>query len=112
MCWRDQMRSDGSGWYLGLGKFDGGDLSLYRSFSMLPVPSRTLHRTELNLGVRRSPAGSERDLLPDGAVINRCRVGTRQFELAMSSDAATGLLAWLESVPPSDHSTGRLKRRR
>ena len=110
MCWRDHLQSDGSGWYLGLGKFDGADLNLYRSFSVLPLPNRKLHRSELNLGSRRDPAGTEQELLPEGAVINRCRAGAKQFELAMSSDAATGLLAWLESMPPSNHSTGRLRR--
>ncbi len=112
MCWRDHLQSDGSGWYLGLGKFDGGDLYLYRSFSVFPVPNRTLHRTELSLGARRSAIGAELELLPASAVISRCRVGAKQFELAMSADAATGLLAWLESVPPSNHSTGRLRRPR
>jgi hypothetical protein len=110
MCWRDHLQSDGHGWYLGLGKFDGGDLYLYRSFSVFPVPNRKLHRTELNLGTRREPVGAEEELLPVGAVISRCRVGSKHFELAMSADAATGLLAWLESVPPSNRSTGRLHR--
>jgi hypothetical protein len=110
MCWRDHLQSDGHGWYLGLGKFDGADLYLYRSFSMLPVPNRKLHRTELSLGARRRPIGAEEELLPSRAVITRCQVGDRVFELAMSSDAATGLLAWLESIPPSNHSTGRLRR--
>lgn len=110
MCWRDHLQSDGSGWYLGVGKFDGADLCLYRSFSVLPGPSRRLNRGELNLGPRRSPDPAEVDLLPGGAVINRCQAGAREFELAMSTDAATGLSAWLESMPPSNRSTGRMRR--
>ncbi|MEO5835041.1 MAG: DUF2550 domain-containing protein [Nakamurella sp.] len=110
MCWRDRLKPGGAGWYLGVGKFDGADLYLYRSFSILPIPNRRLHRGELSLGARRSPDPDEVDLLPAGAVISRCRTGQREFELAMSVDAATGLSAWLESIPPSNHSTGRLRR--
>ncbi len=110
MCWRDRLLEDGSGWYLGVGKFDGADLYLYRSFSVLPIPNRRLHRADLALGVRRPPGPAEKDLLPGGAVITRCQAGSHEFELAMSFDAVTGLSAWLESMPPSNRSTGRLRR--
>ena len=110
MCWRDRLLDDGSGWYLGVGKFDGADLNLFRSFSILPVPNRRLHRADLALGVRRSPAEAEKELLPGGAVITRCQAGARELELAMSVEAVTGLSAWLESMPPSNRSTGRLRR--
>lgn len=110
MCWRDRLQSDGGGWYLGVGKFDGADLYLYRSFSILPMPNRRLNRAELSLGARRAPDAAEVDLLPADAVISRCSAGQREFELAMSVDAATGLSAWLESMPPSNRSTGRLRR--
>jgi hypothetical protein len=110
MCWRDRLADDGTGWYLGVGRFNGADLCLYRSFSVLPVPNRRLHRGDLSLGVRRSPFPSEKDLLPGGAVVSRCQAGSHEFELAMSADAVTGLAAWLESMPPSNRSTGRLRR--
>lgn len=110
MCWRDRLSDDGAGWYLGVGTFDGADLFLYRSFSVLPLPNRRLHRADLTLGARRPPAASELDLLPAGAVVTRCQVGSHVFELAMSADAVTGLSAWLESMPPSNRSTGRLRR--
>ncbi|WP_111765476.1 DUF2550 domain-containing protein [Nakamurella deserti] len=110
MCWRDRLADDGTGWYLGVGKFDGADLYLYRSFSVLPMPNRRLHRADLSLGPRRPPAPAEKDLLPGGAVISRCQAGNHEFELAMSADAVTGLSAWLESMPPSNRSTGRLRR--
>ena len=110
MCWRDRLRADGGSWYLGVGKFQGGELQLYRSFSIFPVPNRRLDRQTLSLGTRREAVGAEEELLPVGVVITRCQVGERLLELAMSPDAATGLMAWLEAVPPSDHSTGRLRR--
>jgi Protein of unknown function (DUF2550) len=110
MCWRDRLTEDGSGWYLGAGKFHGGELKLYSSFSILLSPKRRLRRHDLSLGARRDPSGSERELLPANAVITRCQVAESSLELAMSADAATGLMAWLEAVPPSNHSTGRLRR--
>lgn len=110
MCWRDHLQADGAGWYLGVGKFDGADLYLYRSFSVLPGPSRRLNRGELSLGAKRAADSAEVDLLPADAVISRCQAGPREFELAMSVDAATGLSAWLESMPPSNRSTGRMRR--
>jgi len=110
MCWRDRLRADGGGWYVGSGKFHGAELQLWRSISVFPVPNRRLRREDLTLLSRRPPAGTERDLLPRGSVITRCEIAGRPVELAMSPDTATGLLAWLEAIPPSNHATGRLRR--
>lgn len=100
LCWRDRLDDDGRGWYLGLAKFEGADLQLFRSFSPLPWPNRSLDRVTLSLGDRRIPAGAELDLLPRGAVIIRCTDGAGEFELGMTDAALTGLSSWLESTPP------------
>ncbi|AZI58149.1 DUF2550 family protein [Nakamurella antarctica] len=105
MCWRNSLDADSKGWYLGLAKFDDSDLLLYRSFSPFPIASRILRRGELMLGERRSPAGTEADLLPIGAVIIRCTDSRGAFELAMSEQATTGVLSWIESLPPSNQPT-------
>lgn len=101
LCWRDRLEEDGRGWFLGLAKFEGADLELYRSFSPLPWPNRTLGRAGLSLGERRVARGNEADLLPVEAVIIRCTDGAGAFELGMSEAALTGLSSWLESMPPS-----------
>jgi hypothetical protein len=110
LCWRDRLDADGQGWSLGFGKFDEKALLLYRSVSVLPVPARRLRRSELTLGARRAAYAVEQELLPKGSVIARCQLGDRPLELAMSPDAATGVMAWLEAVPPSNRATGRLRR--
>jgi hypothetical protein len=38
-----------------------------------------------------------------GAVIVECGVAGHPLELAMSPDAMTGFLSWLEAAPPGRH---------
>ena len=107
-CWRRSMDADGSGWIFGQGRYREGDLTLYRSFSPLPMASRILKRDRLALGDRRALVGTEPDLLPVGSVVVRCTDGSTPMELALSEEAMTGLRSWLESVPPA---TGSLNNR-
>jgi hypothetical protein len=104
VSWRDDLSGSDRGWSLGQGRYRGGELDLYRSFSPLPIASRTLHRNRLMLGANREPVGAEPDLLPMGAVIVRCTDGGAPFELALSGDALTGLKAWVEARPPGSRS--------
>lgn len=100
-CWRRSMASDGSGWIFGQGRYRDGDLTLFRSFSPLPVASTILRRDRLVLGDRRALVGTEPDLLPVGSVVVRCTDSSLPIELALSEEAMTGLRSWLESVPPA-----------
>lgn len=102
VCWRTDLRGNGSGWTLGQARYAGDVLLMFRSFAVLPTASRTLQRQSLVLGGRRAAIGAESDLLPAGAVIVRCtnsRGGRREWELAMSEESLTGLRSWLESAP-------------
>ncbi len=103
-CWRRSDASDGSGWVFGQGRYREGELTLYRSFSPLPIASKVLQRDRLVLGERRALAGMEPDLLPVGSVVVRCTDGRTPLELALSEEAITGLRSWLESVPPATGS--------
>lgn len=109
-CWRKSAASDGSGWIFGQGRYREGELTLYRSFSPLPVASKVLRRDRLILGERRPLVGTEPDLLPFGSVVVRCIDGRTPIELALSEEAITGLRSWLESVPPRSGSIGRRHR--
>lgn len=113
ISWRFDMARPGHGWVLGQGRFDGPNLLLYRSFSPLPMSARRLSRERLTLGERRCPAGTETDLLPVGSVIITCTDGGTPFELAVSEQVSTGVLSWLESLPPSSpaHRRGSFRRR-
>jgi hypothetical protein len=63
-------------------------------------PRRTLTRRDLTVVTQREPDGPERLALLSGAVVMECRSSTGPVELAMSSSAQTGFLAWLEAEPP------------
>src|SRR6476620_7636350 len=104
VCWLRPVSADGRGWVLGQGRFHENEFLMYRSFSPLPGAARRLHRGTLKLGARRSPVGTEPDLLPMDSVIVRCTDGGTQIELALSEQALTGLRSWLESVPPATRS--------
>jgi hypothetical protein len=90
----------GKGWALGIGRYAGDSLEWYRVFSFAARPRRTLARHDLEILDRRPPAGPEVFSLLAGAVIVRCRHARGHVEFAMSPDALTGFLAWVESAPP------------
>lgn len=90
----------GRGWVLGLGRYSGGDLEWFRIFSLLPRPRRVFRRSELEYVGRRDPGGVESYSLYSGHIIVSCRTPTGPLEVAMSPEALTGFLAWLEAAPP------------
>ena len=90
----------GRGWVNGVGRFVGDELRWYRVFSLSPRPRRRYSRKSLTVLRRREPSGAEHRALQAGAVVMECRVADLPVELAMSSSAVTGFLAWLEARPP------------
>jgi hypothetical protein len=98
----------GRGWILGVGRYSGDDLEWFRIFSVSPRPMLTYRRDELEYVGRRDPVGVEAYSLYSGHVIVSCRTSKGPLEVAMSPDALTGFLAWLEAAPPGQ----RLRERR
>jgi hypothetical protein len=90
----------GRGWVLGLGRYSGDLLEWFRIFSLAPRPRMTFRRAELEYVGRRDAAGVEAYSLYSGHIIVTCRTPTGQLEVAMSPEALTGFLAWLEAAPP------------
>ena len=90
----------GRGWILGVGRYTGDDLEWFRIFSLGLGPRFTYRRSELEYVGRRDPAGAEAYSLYSGHVIVTCRTPTGPLEVAMSPNALTGFLAWLEAAPP------------
>ena len=90
----------GRGWILGVGRYTGDDLEWFRIFSLGPGPRFTYRRSELEYVGRRDPAGAEAYSLYSGHVVVTCRTPTGPLEVAMSPNALTGFLAWLEAAPP------------
>lgn len=94
----------GRGWVLGVGRYSGGVLEWFRIFSLNPRPRLTLRRSELEYVGRRDPGGVESYSLYSGHIIVSCRTPTGPLEVAMSPEALTGFLAWLEAAPPGQRS--------
>ena len=90
----------GRGWILGVGRYTGDDLEWFRIFSLAPRPRFTYRRSELEYVGRRDPVGVESYSLYSGHIIVSARTRSGPLEVAMSPDALTGFLAWLEAAPP------------
>lgn len=97
-----RVRSEraGRGWVLGVGRYADDRLEWFRIFSVLPKPTVVLTRAEISYEGRREPEGAESYTLYQGHVIVRCRTADGVLEVAMSPEALTGFLSWLESAPP------------
>ncbi|WP_030201905.1 DUF2550 domain-containing protein [Streptomyces sp. NRRL S-87] len=92
--------ASGKGWVYGVARYSGDKVDWFRVFSYSPRPRRMLERASVEVLARRHPEGEEElALLSDAVVLGCVHKGTR-LELAMSEDALTGFLAWLEAAPP------------
>ena len=96
----DKGRRAGRGWVLGLGRYSGGRLEFFRIFSLALRPRFVVDRGDLTYDGQRDPVGTEAHSLYAGHVIVTCHSSTSEFELAMTPEAVTGFLSWLESAPP------------
>lgn len=92
--------ADGKGWVFGIARYSGDSIEWFRVFSYAPRPRRVLPRSDIEVLGRRYPAGQEELALLSGSVVLRCLHRGAPLELAMSEDALTGFLAWLEAAPP------------
>ncbi|AVZ75328.1 DUF2550 domain-containing protein [Streptomyces lunaelactis] len=90
----------GKGWVYGVARYNSDRIMWFRVFSYALRPRRVLERSSIEVVARRTPEGEEElALLSDAVVLGCLHRGTR-LELAMSEDALTGFLAWLEAAPP------------
>jgi hypothetical protein len=90
----------GRGWVLGVGRYSGNDLEWFRIFSLAPRPRFVYRRGELEYVGRRDADGVEAYSLYTGHIVVSARTPAGMLEVAMSPDALTGFLAWLEAAPP------------
>jgi Protein of unknown function (DUF2550) len=90
----------GNRWTYGIGRYQGGELRLYRALGIGTRPSRVLRRGEVEVLGHRARLDAERSALPSGAVIVRCRVGGETLAVAFGDGAYTGFVSWLESSAP------------
>ena len=91
---------DGRGWSYGIAQYGADRVDWYRIFSYAFRPAAVLSRRDLEVVGRREPEGTEELALFPGWTILDCRLGSGYAELALSEDALTGFLSWLEAAPP------------
>ena len=102
-------------WRLGVASYQGDQLCWYGALSVLIRPEQVFHRRSLTVLERRPSLPSEANALgPEHVVVELC---TRppgdnlkpatdaddHVELAMTEEALTGFLSWLEASPPGSH---------
>ena len=90
----------GKGWIYGVARYSGDSIEWFRVFSYAPRPRRVLERSAIEVLHRREPQGEEELALLSDSVVLVCEHRGLRLELAMSDDALTGFLAWLEAAPP------------
>jgi hypothetical protein len=94
-------KDHGRGWALGLARYVGDDLQWFRVFSLAWWPKLTVNRRRLE-GVRtRRPVGNEPLVTYADHVIVDAELRDGTVHLAMTEEALTGVLAWMESAPPN-----------
>ncbi|MEW2401400.1 DUF2550 domain-containing protein [Streptomyces sp. NPDC046862] len=96
----EKGEENGKGWGYGIARYNGDRIEWFRVFSYSPRPRRILERSAIEVAGRRTPEGEEELALLSDAVILACLHRGARLELAMSEDALTGFLAWLEAAPP------------
>ncbi|MEU9243005.1 DUF2550 domain-containing protein [Streptomyces sp. NPDC048385] len=96
----EKTDTSGKGWSYGVARYNGDSVEWHRVFSYAYRPRRVLERDRIEVAGRRLPEGEEELALLSDAVILACTHRGTRLELAMSDDALTGFLAWLEAAPP------------
>lgn len=90
-------------WRLGLAAYQPDELRWYPVFGLRLRPGEVFARRALSVVSRRPADPVEITSVGSGAVVVECDTGegvARRVELALTEDALTGFLAWLEAAPP------------
>jgi hypothetical protein len=95
----------GSRWQLGLAEYQPDELRWRPVFGVRLRPSVVFARRTLTVVTRRPADAEEVSGLGPGTVIVECDTGAAgRVGLALSEDALTGFLSWLEAAPPGQSS--------
>jgi hypothetical protein len=90
-------------WRLGLAAYQAEELRWYPIFGLGLRPGEVFARRTLSVVSRRPADPVEITSVGSAAVVVECDIGQgtdQRVELALSDDALTGFLAWLEAAPP------------
>ena len=107
--------SQGAAWRLGIATYELDQLQWFSAFGVRLRPNEVFERGTLSVLARRPAAQAEALSLGAGTMVVECQTSRerglasraaapcaapRTVELAMSPEALTGFLAWLEAAPP------------
>jgi hypothetical protein len=96
-----RVRRGDRGWRSGVARYVGGELHWIPFLGLRLRPRHAIARRGLTVSSRRMLTSDEG---PAGYWTVDCLAeGGGALTLAMSEDALTGFLAWIESAPPSAH---------
>ena len=84
----------------GVARYNGDRIEWFRVFSYAPRPRRVLERSAIEVVARRLPRARRNWRCSPTRSSWPARTAGTRLELAMSEDALTGFLAWLEAAPP------------
>jgi hypothetical protein len=91
-------------WRLGVASYQRDKLCWYNTLGVLLRPEEVFPRRSLTVVSRRPSLPAETAALgPERIVVELWADRTDHVELAMTSEALTGFLAWLEASPPGSH---------
>jgi len=90
-------------WRLGVASYQGDELRWYEALGVRFRPEHVFHRRSLTVLSRRPSLPSEVTALGAEHVIVEIKSDEDHAELAMTQEALTGFLAWLEASPPGSH---------
>jgi len=93
-------------WRLGLAAYQPDELRWYPVFGLRLRPGEFFARRALSVVSRRPADPVEVSSVGADTVVVECVTGktAERIELALSEDALTGFLAWLEAAPPGPFS--------
>lgn len=94
----------GEAWYLGLGRYHHERLEFFRAFSFAPRPKYVFERGSIAVLDRRHPTEDEAYAIHGGFVVIEVFTDSNVSLMALPPSALTGMLAWLESMPPGEMS--------
>ena len=91
-------------WRLGVASYQGDELCWYGALDVRFRPEQVLHRRSLTVQSRRPSLAADASVLGADRVVVELSTGdSDNVELAMTEEALTGFLSWLEASPPGSH---------
>jgi hypothetical protein len=91
-------------WRLGVAAYQRDELRWSAALGVLLRPEEVFPRRSLTVVSRRPTLPAEAIALgPELVVIEICTGSVEHVELAMTEQALTGFLSWLEASPPGSH---------